>query len=142
MSKRLYLIAIACVAVAVFGIAQQPNKKIVIPVNQTASTSGQQMYASYCAPCHGVKGKGHGPAASALKMPPTDLTLMSKKNNGRYPDTHVTAVLEFGAETPAHGSAEMPVWGPIFGKMNRANSQERQLRISNLSSYLESIQAK
>jgi len=36
----------------------------------------------------------------------------------------------------------MPVWGPILGKMDKANSQQKQLRISNLSRYLESIQAK
>jgi hypothetical protein len=36
----------------------------------------------------------------------------------------------------------MPVWGPILGKMNVTNTQERLLRINNLSHYLESIQAK
>ena len=35
----------------------------------------------------------------------------------------------------------MPVWGPILGNMNRTNLQDKQLRISNLSRYLESIQA-
>jgi hypothetical protein len=34
------------------------------------------------------------------------------------------------------------VWGPVLGKMDQANTQERQLRISNLSRYLETIQAK
>ncbi len=34
----------------------------------------------------------------------------------------------------------MPVWGPILGKMNQTNFQDKQLRISNLSRYLESIQ--
>jgi len=55
---------------------------------------------------------------------------------------HVEAVLEFGAAASAHGSLEMPVWGPILGKMNTANDQERLLRISNLSRYLDRIQAK
>ena len=36
--------------------------------------------------------------------------------------------------------AVMPVWGPILGKMNQTNRQEKDLRISNLSRYLESIQ--
>ena len=31
----------------------------------------------------------------------------------------------------------MPVWGPILGKMNRSNFQDKQLRISNLARYLE-----
>jgi mono/diheme cytochrome c family protein len=100
------------------------------------------MYLSYCAPCHGVDGRGQGPAAAALRTAPADLTSLSRNNRGRYPDTHILTVLEFGAEIPAHGSVEMPVWGPILGKMNVTNTQERLLRINNLSHYLDSIQAK
>jgi hypothetical protein len=51
-------------------------------------------------------------------------------------------VLQNGIDIPSHGAAEMPVWGPILGKMDQANMQDRLLRISNLSRYLESIQAK
>jgi len=51
-------------------------------------------------------------------------------------------MLEIGADMPSHGSAEMPVWGPILGKMNVSNPQDRLLRVSNLSRYLESIQVK
>ena len=50
--------------------------------------------------------------------------------------------LAFGAEIPSHGSIEMPIWGPILGKMNMSNDQERVLRISNLSRYLDSIQTR
>jgi mono/diheme cytochrome c family protein len=122
--------------------ADQSTANVLIPVNKTAPTSGQQMYANYCAPCHGVDGRGHGPDATALKTPPLDLTMLSKNNNGKFPDVHVLAVLENGSATPSHGSADMPVWGPILGKMNVGNPQERLLRISNLSRYLDSIQAK
>ena len=99
------------------------------------------MYTSYCAPCHGVDGRGNGPAAAALKTQPTDLTGLQKNNHGKFPDAHIVAILQFGTELPAHGSAKMPVWGPILGKMNQTNAQDKQLRISNLSRYLESIQA-
>ncbi|HWA94704.1 MAG TPA: c-type cytochrome [Terracidiphilus sp.] len=140
MFKYLSLLAIA--SIAILGIAQQPKDKVIIPVHPTSATNGKQMYANYCASCHGMDGKGQGPVASVLTTAPTNLTFLSKKNDGKFPDTHIAAILEFGIETPAHGNAEMPVWGPILGKMNRANSQERQLRISNLCRYLESIQAK
>jgi mono/diheme cytochrome c family protein len=100
------------------------------------------MYTSYCAPCHGTDGKGRGPAASTLKTPPTDLTGLMKNNHGKFPDTHVVAILQFGMEVPAHGSTTMPVWGPILGNMNPTNNQERMLRVSNLSHYLETLQAK
>ena len=100
------------------------------------------MYGNYCAPCHGVDGRGQGPVASALRTPPADLTTLSRSHRGKFPETHIQAILEFGAEIPAHGSLEMPVWGPILGKINTANDQERLLRINNLSRYLDSIQAK
>jgi mono/diheme cytochrome c family protein len=116
------------------------NRKIVIPAKRTAANNGQQMYTSYCAPCHGVDGKGRGPAATSLRSQPADLTVLTRKNHGRYPDTHVVSVLAFGMDVPAHGSATMPTWGPVLGNMNRSNLQEKQLRISNLARYLERIQ--
>jgi mono/diheme cytochrome c family protein len=96
------------------------------------------MYASYCATCHGMDGKGHGPAATAISPQPTDLTTLAKQNHGKYPDTHIVSVLQFGVE--GHGRATMPVWGPILGTMNRTNFRDKQLRISNLARYLETIQ--
>ncbi|MBZ5572099.1 MAG: cytochrome c [Acidobacteriia bacterium] len=45
--------------------------------------SGQQMYSAYCAVCHGNDGKGGGPAAEALKVPPPDLTVLARKNGGK-----------------------------------------------------------
>jgi mono/diheme cytochrome c family protein len=120
----------------------QPMNKVVIPVNKTAATSGREMYGSYCAPCHGTDGKGNGPAASALRTLPTDLTQLSKNNGGRFPGSHIVTVLQFGSEMPSHGSMQMPVWGPILGRMNITTPQDKQLRMSNLSRYLETIQVK
>ena len=124
------------------GFADQTKGKITIPVNQTNPTDGKQMYVSYCAPCHGVDGRGQGPAAPAMKVRPTDLTALAKGNHGKYPDTHVLAVVKFGTEVNAHGSMDMPVWGPILGRMNKVNPQEKDLRMANLSRYLESIQVR
>ena len=142
MLKRLLLFAMAACVVLAVGFANEPAGKVVIPVNKTSPTDGKQMYTSYCAPCHGADARGHGPAASALKQPPTDLTGLAKANHGKYPDTHVVSVMRFGADVPAHGSAEMPVWGDIFGKMNKTNPQEKDLRATNLSRYLETLQVK
>ena len=140
MLKRLLFITLAVAFAVSAGYADQSNTKVTISVTKTSPTSGKQMFSSYCAPCHGVDGRGHGPAATALKTQPTDLTGLSKKNQGRFPDTHIVSVLQFGAAVPSHGSAEMPTWGPILGRINMANAQDKQLRISNLSRYIESIQ--
>jgi mono/diheme cytochrome c family protein len=142
MLKRLLVTAVAATLAVGMSYADQSNAKVTIPVNRTAATSGRQMYASYCAPCHGTDGRGQGPVASALKTPPTDLTLLSRLNHGKFPDTHIVSVLQNGVDLPSHGTAQMPVWGPILGKMNQTNSQDRLLRVSNLSRYLETLQAK
>lgn len=140
MLKRLLLTATALILAVAMGYADQAKKKVVIPVDRTDPTSGKQMYTSYCAPCHGVDGRGNGPAASALRNQPMDLTGLAKANHGKFPDTHIVSVLKFGSETPAHGSAQMPVWGPILGRMNQSNFQDKELRVSNLSRYLKTIQ--
>src|ERR1700734_1471704 len=98
MLKSLLVTATAAMLAVSLSFADQSQSKVVIPVNKTAPTDGKQMYRSYCAPCHGVDGKGRGPAATALKDQPTDLTELQKNNHGKFPDTHVTAILQFGAE--------------------------------------------
>ena len=142
MLKRLLVTAFTAMLAVGMNYADQSDSKVTIPVNKTSATSGKQMYANYCAPCHGVDGKGQGPVASALKTPPSDLTVLSRNNHGKFPDTHIVSVLEYGTDIRSHGSAEMPVWGPILGKMNQTNTQERALRVSNLSRYLETMQVK
>jgi mono/diheme cytochrome c family protein len=149
MTKRVLLSLMAAVVIASLAYAQQATSKTettTIKVNKTAANNGKQMYNSYCAPCHGTDGKGNGPVAPQLKIPATDLTVLAKNNGGKFPDTHIVAVMQFGSELQGkgmtHGTAEMPIWGPIFGSMDQGNQQDKQLRIANLSRYIESLQAK
>jgi hypothetical protein len=53
-------------------------------------------------------------------------------------------VLQFGTANPSHGTADMPVWGPVLSGMDATNTEPnvKALRISNLSLYLQSLQAK
>ncbi len=113
-----------------------------VPVKQTSAASGKEMYTTYCAVCHGTDGKGGGPAASALKTPPTDLTLLSKNNGGKYPGLKVTAAIRGESNVAAHGSKDMPVWGSLFLNLSHGHESEVQQRVSNLSQYVESLQAK
>ena len=142
MLKHLSLIAIVAGLVLAVGYADQTRNKVVIPVDKTSPTDGKQMFNSYCAPCHGLDGRGYGPAASALNSQPSDLTALARNNHGKYPETHVLSVLQFGSEIAAHGSSQMPVWGPILGKMSAANSRDKDLRMANLVRYLERLQVK
>jgi mono/diheme cytochrome c family protein len=145
MPKNLFFLAFAVAAAAGIGYANQSTaRKVVIQVATTPATNGRQMYVSYCAPCHGVDGRGLGPVAATLQKQPADLALLSKNNGGKYPSRHITSVLQFGAANPSHGTAEMPVWGPVLGAIDRVTDEQnvRALRINNLSRYLETLQAR
>ncbi len=141
----LMLIVLFACACALVAQDQQQDKGTVIqhvPIRSTSPVSGKEMYTSYCAVCHGTDGKGGGPAASALKSPPSDLTLLSKNNGGKYPSLKVIASIHGESALPAHGSKEMPVWGSLFWGMSGGHESEVQQRVSNLNKYIESMQAK
>jgi mono/diheme cytochrome c family protein len=124
--------------------SDQPSPKVVLnqaPAPNTNPASGKQMYDSYCASCHGLTGKGNGPAAPALKVQPTNLTQLSANNGGKFPDAHVAQVIKGDTLASAHGNQEMPVWGKVFSNLG-SDQAVTQLRIHNLSNYLESIQQK
>ena len=140
MLQRCLWTVVSAVLATGMGKAQS-NASAPTALKQTSPTNGKQMYVNYCASCHGIDGKGDGPVAQSLKMPPADLTLLSKNNNGKFPDRHIFAVLQSGADIPSHGTPEMPVWGPILGELDKANPDMKKLRISNLIRYLKSIQA-
>ena len=106
----------------------------------TYMPTGQQMYKQYCAACHGADAKGHGPLAVVLKTPPADLTTLAKHHQGKFPYDYVSSVLEFGPGFPAHGSSEMPAWGPIFRYYDKRNERIVKQRIKNLCEYLASVQ--
>ena len=103
--------------------------------------SGEQLYTAYCASCHGVDGKGNGPAAPALRTKLPDLTLMARKKNGKFPEGDVFQVIKWGGGIVGHGSKEMPVWGTAFRTLDHEEA-EVNLRINSLIQYLESIQQK
>jgi len=71
-----------------------------------------------------------------------DLTTLAQRNGGKFPADHVASVLRLGTPVPAHGTSDMPIWGPLFGSLNKAPGAEVQGRIANLTQYLKSLQAK
>lgn len=73
--------------------------------------AGKMEYQSSCGACHGMDGKGNGPASAELKSRPVDLTLLAKKNNGVFPVDLLNVVIDGTRQTRAHGNREMPVWG-------------------------------
>jgi len=125
------------------GAQEEPQKTIKhVPVKPTSAASGQEMYTSYCAVCHGKDGKGNGPAAEALKARPTNLTALTINNGGKFPSMKVASSIRGESATPAHGTAEMPIWGHLFRSMSGGHESEVQQRVANLTGYIETMQAK
>ncbi len=139
MPKRSFFLVLAGLAALVFvGNALQGQQK-GIPLKPTSATSGKDMYVSYCTNCHGKDGRGTGLAAPALLSKPADLTTLAKKNGGKYPAERVAAVLKSGA----HGSEDMPTWGPMFRAMNKANpTAEEQKRVNTMVEFIRAYQVK
>ncbi|HXJ04162.1 MAG TPA: cytochrome c [Candidatus Acidoferrum sp.] len=130
------LFLLACVAAA----QDRPAAKKA-STDPLDATSGRQTYQQYCASCHGENAKGGGPAAEALKTPPPDLTKLAKGNGGKFPYEYVSGVVRFGKPISAHGSSDMPIWGPIFSMVDYHEMAIRK-RIKNLCDYLASLQEK
>lgn len=142
ISLALVLLVICGLAVAQQAPAQAAPTVKHVPIANTPSNSGKEMFDSYCAVCHGKDGKGDGPAASAMKVTPTNLTLLAQKNGGKYPSAHVAAVIRGQAALPSHGSSDMPVWGQLFSSISQGHESQVQQRTANLVAYIETLQAK
>ena len=110
---------------------------------QNVGFSGEKMYVAYCAVCHGMDGKGTGPAAKALKPLPADLTLLTRRNHGKFPTTYVhQAILGDPAMPAAHVHQGMPAWSSLFLSISEraVPEAEVELRAFNLTTYVKSLQ--
>jgi mono/diheme cytochrome c family protein len=157
-NRVLVLLLALLFSTAMLSLAQQSQttKKKGGPIQKTSLLPGEALFNTYCAVCHGKDAKGNGPAASALKVPPSDLTTLAQRHGGKFPTDYVTNVLQYGVEDiRAHGSKEMPIWGFVFGRPGALRkdqslplAEEREvdaavaLKDQNLSQYIESLQLK
>lgn len=135
------LVGLSALLAASLVMASETPKIKKIPAHPTSSIAGQDLFREYCAVCHGSDAKGTGPAAAALKVKPADLTQISQKNGGKYPEVRVQRIINGDDEVQAHGSRDMPIWGQIMRHMS-SNQDLGAVRIFNLVKYIETIQGK
>jgi mono/diheme cytochrome c family protein len=136
----MIVLAVSCFVA--FAADEAPGKTIKSVNAQTiASVKGVDLFKEYCAVCHGTDAKGSGPAADALKKRPADLTQLSRKNGGNFPDLHVINYIKGMDTVAAHGNRDMPIWGNIFSQMS-PNQDLVQIRVTNLAEYVKGLQAK
>ena len=139
MRVTIFVATVLAAAFAGTVVAQQKPRIEQAPMAQIPVSDSTGMFLAYCAPCHGKLGTGDGPAAAALKTPPADLTRIAARNNGSFPAVRVKRFIEGADEVAAHGTREMPMWGPAFRALD---SNTAALRVQALADYLERLQRK
>lgn len=106
---------------------------------------GRDLYVRYCGSCHGISGKGDGPAAKALQPPPNDLTRLRERYKSQHPIREVMAAIDGRYPVRAHGDSNMPVWGVAFERevemqKGRRPRQTALLQMQVLAEYVLSLQ--
>jgi mono/diheme cytochrome c family protein len=72
------------------------------------AADGASIYRTNCSPCHGLTGKGDGPASGALNPKPRDHTDGNYMNS--LSDEHLFTVITKGGASVKRSSL-MPAWG-------------------------------
>jgi mono/diheme cytochrome c family protein len=135
----MLLLGVRGAILAAQGVAATPEKSPKNAPIHREPESGAQLYKNYCAACHGIEGKGDGPVVKFLKAPPADLSTLAQRNDGKYPADRVAETLRSGTDRGAHGTSEMPIWGPVFQSRGKGVAQ---MRILKLTEHIESLQQK
>ena len=115
--------------------ARTPDQSAVIPLD------GGKIFRGYCSSCHGINGNGDGPAAAALKTKLPKLGTLAQRNGGTFPAERVRSIIAGDNLPTAHGSREMPVWGPIFHQIED-DQDLGYVRLQNVTGYLNTLQQK
>ena len=134
MTVRITLVVLAALLLSAVCFTDEP-------ASDPAAEEGARLYEYYCKNCHGEKGVGDGPTATVLTVPPTDLTMLARTNDGKFPLERVTRNIDGRQPSPAHGK-EMPIWGLGFQDPSSDANQEQEVqrRISALVAYLRTLQ--
>lgn len=123
---------------------------VAIAADNISAEIGKKEFQNNCAVCHGSSGKGDGSFVELLKQAPSDLTLISKRNDGVYPLIKVYNLISGVDRIASHGTLEMPIWGERYnqqivqelGPMNTGPSPSVRERILELVFYIGTLQQK
>ena len=136
-TKRIWISVLSSAALAAsVGLIRAQDRPAKRDYN-----SGEHLYRTFCASCHGESGRGDGPAAPTLRQPATDLTLLTARAGGTFPREEITRIIDGRQPVTAHDTPDMPKWGQVMQRVER-DERVGQQRIAALVDHLESIQRK
>ena len=132
------MLALAAMALSV-SAAQAEDSAVIL---------GKSTYAALCANCHGDDAKGGGQVAELYKVDLPDLTTLTQRAGGQFPFSSVYESIIEGMDSPAHGTALMPIWGDYFVAealedrgVNKSDAMDMAAgRALSVAYYIESIQ--
>lgn len=105
----------------------------------TYPANAADAYRQWCASCHGLEGRGDGPAATAMSPRPTDLTTSTLS------EAELMKVIDGRRTLRAHGDASMPVWGHVFEQVREGDSRQHRdalRQVQGLAEYVIALRAR
>lgn len=106
--------------------------------------TGAQLFAKFCASCHGVQGRGDGAVAPSLKVEVPDLTRLVRRPGDPFPVEQVRRIVDGREVVAAHGARRMPVWGYEFATATASEPESGAgnavALVGRLVEYLKTIQ--
>jgi mono/diheme cytochrome c family protein len=143
MQIRSTLIAAAGL-VALTGCGPEGFAGMGAEVARAPVPSGAELYATFCAACHGATGRGDGPAAAGMSPAPADLTRLSAANGGTFPLVQVMGKIYGYSEGEVGGMPEFAsvVEGDtVLVETAPGVATPTPERLVALAEYLETLQA-
>jgi mono/diheme cytochrome c family protein len=137
MSLRVATFFSFCLALALSGglpVAWGGQDEVV--------ADGRADFELHCQACHGAGGRGDGPMAALLVVPPSDLTAIAAANDGAFPFWRVYAQIEGKSPVKGHETFQMPIFGERLERdVGRPGFLAPHLRVLLLTHFVESLQA-
>jgi mono/diheme cytochrome c family protein len=105
--------------------------------------NGSELFGRFCASCHGATGKGDGPVSRSFATEVPDLTLIARRQGGKFPTERIERIIDGRFTLVAHGTRDMPVWGVELARTEIGSpdaERATQLMIQRLLQYVQSLQ--
>src|SRR5262245_53769338 len=114
------------IRILIFAVTTVAVMAMVPDARPQDADRGQIEFLLNCARCHGTDAKGSGPDSAKLHVKPVDLTVLAKRNRGRFDPGAVYQMIDGRNARLSHHSAEMPIWGCRHQNILPATTKRKQ----------------